>query len=292
MSKKYIVNGVEYDSLDKVPAEHRASIESFEKITSGEGSSLVKVIRLLFSSLRESRTTEPATADSLETKSPERAPTGFFRSRQFRIMIVVMIAAGIIYVMSRQIPGDDSSTSPEPTTLSPEQTSEPEPESVTTTESNNGERFSLTIEDPNEPPYQVFVALYDNGRLRLRMDMPPGEFVETEEPNTIVINAPAEEGTNLARKEMTLLWSNEFTTASWPQITIGKNTFYHEIEDDYAAGHRYITSSYAYVREDGVFMVKALYVIRSATDGPVPDYDIENDVPSIESLLSTLEVID
>lgn len=285
IQKKYTINGVEYKSLDEVPPEHRASIETFEKITNSGKSGFFQVFKLLWSLSNNPPKADPPNTEPEPTI--ERSTGGFFSSVHFKLMMVVLVlvSAGYFFLTAQRGSNPDEES---------RQASEEAEKPSSITDSKPVSKYALLIDDPNEPPYRAFIGLYENDVLLLQMDLPSAELQEKEEENVILLAERLEGETDIETKKIGILWKDQsIVDDRWTTITIGEKTFYTISDFDYSDGERYRAQHYVYPFRGGNLVTTVVYRYRTTgvTD-TTPKFDIRGDLANIEAILATLTEVE
>jgi hypothetical protein len=308
--KKYTVNGTIYGRFEDVPEEFRSFFadanqnqipDHFENVFD-DSASLKNVFNALFKTVAQ-KTEEKLnvegngtairkpsgnngssgannTKDRIYSKGNETSFAPTFVKISIGILLGILIAWGYLnYGTSKELPPEDNVPI---VVAKPDEQQELLPR-----------KMYCLIEDPNTPPYHMFIGVYEKEKLSFTFDMLEGELGETSD--TLIQTTVTEEGTNLVDKTYTFQISSTTCNpndeeAESSKIILGELEFTKLESGDAGAGQTYI--KYLYLTERNKQCIKFSIDLHltniDAFDPPVASHNVEADVESFERLIKTI----
>jgi hypothetical protein len=160
------------------------------------------------------------------------------------------------------------------------------------------ESLTLRLEDPNEPPYGMFVGGYQNNSMLFRIDLPDNELLDSND-SLLQFILPVKNNTNLSERKFTIsVHKGECSRGDegleWSKMTIGDIDFDKASYGDAGAGQRYSTYFYNWKRYDYciTFYLELKSTNASLTDPPMTEYDEAAEVAMMEKLLKSIKNVD
>ncbi len=161
----------------------------------------------------------------------------------------------------------------------------------------------LVIEDPNEPPYGMFIGAYLDKKLQFTLDVPDGEFIDS--PDTLLqFQMPAPEGTNLSEELFSISTSAGECSTSNPlnaqpedvvsitTVNVGNVIFLKTESGSGGAGQTYVTHAYAFDHSGycTTFAIELHSGETGAYETEVSAYDEVAEIQRMEALLKTIKI--
>jgi hypothetical protein len=160
----------------------------------------------------------------------------------------------------------------------------------------NGD-ITVTLEDPNVEPYHVFVSFSIQGNVLFNLEPPDRMTLSDIHSNTILeFTSGPEANTNLSGKSLSYsVFSNPCELDSnleWNTINLGGIDFMKGMGEEGAAGHRYVTYSYAMEHQGRciLFTLVLNLVNASLVETPLSELDTTIEMKKLEDQLATIEL--
>lgn len=313
--KTYRVNDVHYERLEDVPAQYRHLFEDKNNDGVPDGfefpidmSSPWAMIKSLLSGGKQTRKSKPQSVNQKMNKDVRS--DGYNRGKEdtsikptlikiFVVSAITLTGFWVYQVYNAQT--KDASNDPGVVIIEPESNSENDASSgvdknqdQSTSEDSD---IKIYLEDPNVEPYRVFISVKINDETLLTMNAPESMSLSDTPGNTILeFTSDAEQGTTLSGKTLTYSVSR---TPCQPdpdrfersRVNLGGAEFVKGINDEGAAGHRYVTYAYALERLDRCILITLEFNLVNPThiEGSLSEYDIKKDIIKLENDLAQIE---
>jgi hypothetical protein len=317
---RYFINGNTYERIEDVPEEYKKYFQDkddngipdhIDEVFTGKGAGLGSLFSVfkdtVASSMRDQGEQVSETINQPAKTSVDRYNR--MSGESSALPTLIKIGFGIVIGIAiawYSIKNLGSGTTPE----SPHET-----RTVTTEEGsdddningdeNNSEPVAeidpnalvLEINDPNEPPYGMYVAVVQNKLDVFRFDMPDGELVESGS-NLLTVRMKTDEKKNLSSKVFRVtvdpgkcnLVPITDAGGEFNKTKLGDNIFDYGVTNDSGAGHSVTTHYYSFVVNNYCvsFSLELVAVNANNFDPPLEQFNEGQQVAELETMLTNL----
>jgi len=310
--RTYYVNDVPYDRIQDIPEEYRSyfadadnngvpdQFDSLIKIARGKAG-FKDIVDTIANELKADREegedaeAQPPVVSPQKRYLRDEGRTGSSFPMYIKVLFVLAIGFTVAWFIVTRLPetpdapvGGDETEEVAPIE---ESAIEVVPEAEVAEEAMNPNAFRFVVEDPNEPPYKMFVNVFRGSTLLFAFDLPPGAMIETGNER-LAIDMEIPQGTNLSAAvfDATILTEQCLDAGvDWTAKYVGATEYQAAIVTDSGAGHTYNTYYYNF---NGAYCAQFSLTLRSINAGAsgteLREYNPDYLISLIEDVLRTV----
>lgn len=301
--RTYYVNDVRYDRLQDIPVEYRSYFADADQ--NGIPDQFDSLINLAKGKAGFSEVADTIASGENNTRQEERTGTRAAPSSTERIYrrddgrtndsfplyikILFFLAIAFLlgwFIVSRLPATPDTSQNDSTGQGAADGTVAQEVPEATLTEEVNPETFRFVVEDPNEPPYKMFVNVFHSQTLLFAFDLPPGTMIETGSER-LAVGLEVPQGTRLTAAVFDATIPGNRCPPdkiAWMSRYIGETLYQTAIVSESAAGHTYDT--YYYLLK-GDYCAQFSLTLRSVKSSDLREFNPDYLVGLVEDVLRT-----